>query len=221
MFPCACFRCRRFNPDERWREAERAYYVDPTNQNLDRLNHLRHQSGLSEYGMCDDCHQIKPYGPACNVCHEVSVCIDCWSTEDCGKHFACTAGSTPCRQQCMGCGEALCPLCETHTCVECDRPYCQSCMGDYWIDDHQICSSCYESLGGVGLRYNPYESPDVRLRLAEKEYNDYPSWNTWEKYNRLRRQVGLPEIPIPTQEDGITVLPGFTLRGKFKPPEPA
>jgi len=59
-------------------------------------------------------------------------------------------------------------------------------------------------------RRNP-GSIDARLREAEKEYNDFPTWETWGKYNWLRRQAGLSEISLPKEKGTINVLPSFWL----------
>ena len=61
-------------------------------------------------------------------------------------------------------------------------------------------------------RRNPNgPSIDARLREAEREYIDFPNRETWGKYNWLRRQAGLPEIPIPKEKGTINVLLGFWL----------
>jgi hypothetical protein len=60
-------------------------------------------------------------------------------------------------------------------------------------------------------RRNP-ESHDRRLRKAEREYLEFPCWDTWEKYNHLRRQAGLDTIPIPREKGTINAPPGFHLR---------
>jgi hypothetical protein len=61
-------------------------------------------------------------------------------------------------------------------------------------------------------RRNPdYSSHDRRLRKAEREYLDFPCWDTWGRYNHLRRQAGLDPIPIPRVKGTINAPPGFNL----------
>jgi len=60
-------------------------------------------------------------------------------------------------------------------------------------------------------------SLDRRLRAAEREYLEFPRWETRDKYNRLLRRAGRPETPIPTEEGTINALPGFYLTGILGP----
>ena len=75
------------------------------------------------------------------------------------------------------------------------------------------------------IDYHDYEgwqeNPDSELRVAERAYQETPNWETWDRYNRLLKRAGMPEIPIPTEKDSIQVTPGFTLRATLGEGKPA
>jgi len=77
------------------------------------------------------------------------------------------------------------------------------------------CSAC------ISNRNRYPVSSDEQLRHAQRDYAVDPNWGTWNRLNMLRVRMGLEPVPVPTLADGITVPPGFRLRGTLGEGQPA